>query len=237
MQHDKKSQALEALFVAWSNGETLSPLEFERLNSSAEYKEKIELINALSASGRAFDESIEVPSWDRASTFSGHNFEDSSKGVFSWWPQGMSAFAMSVSLVICTMFVFDLKLQWQEGSVKLLTATEQKQQWQQEQTQKLQQQMNTLINENRAQLTLAIKQLDANQTESTVSLANYLIESGRTERQEDLEHVVSIIQKQRAEDLMFFQSEIDELQYKLKVASLRRGNATTRDEQVAGAEE
>ncbi|MDA8621670.1 hypothetical protein N9L48_03390 [Psychrosphaera sp.] len=237
MQHDNKSHALEALFVAWSNGETLSPLELERLTNAKEYQDKIALITALSASGKAFDESIEVPSWDRAATYTNHQPKSLKKANLSWWSQGMSAVAMSVSLVVCFLFVFDLKLQWQDGEVNLLTSTEQKQLWQEEQSQHFQQQFNALINENNAQLTLAMKQLQNNQTESSVKLANYLIESGRTERQQDLEHVVSIIQKQRAEDLMFFQSEIDELQYKLKVASFERGSFTTREAQVAGAEE
>lgn len=215
MPHEK-NQSLEQLFFAWSNGEALSPLELEKLMASAEYQEKVHLIEMLKQQNEQIEQNFDVPKWDRGSTFVARPDKTS-----NWWQEsGMSMLAISFSLIVCVMFVFDLKVQWHEGSVQILTAQQQKMQWQKEQQAYLQDQVVLWNAQNQQQITNAIQQLEENQTQRTVKLANYLIDSSRTERKEDLQRFVTAIQEQRAADLRYFQSELGELQYKFQMAAL-----------------
>ena len=222
MLHEK-NQSLEQLFFAWSNGEALSPLELEKLMASSEYQEKVHLIEMLKQQNEQIEQSFDVPKWDRSSTFVSRPDKTS-----NWWQQSaMSVLAVSFSFIVCVMFVFDLKVQWHDGSVQLLTAQQQKLLWQKEQQVFIQNQVALWNEQNHQQIKDAITQLEENQTQRTVKLANYLIDSSRTERKEDLQRFVTAIQEQRAADLRYFQSELGELQYKFQMVALNSSNYNT----------
>ena len=216
MQHESHHNDITELFEKWLEGETLSPSEMQQIKASADYAEQIAMIESMQ-SGQAQMENTQVPKWDMDATFVDHsaNNKTANQGQ-GWFGQfnGMSLAAMTFSVIACGLLLLNLN--------NMHAANEQQQQLI---AQNIQQQLTQWSEHNQQVLTQTITTLQQQQQESSIKLANYLMENSRLERKEDLQRVVNIMQDQRQEDLRFVHAELSDMQYKLQVTALNARNA------------
>ncbi len=203
MQHETNSESLAALFEQWLDGKKLSNTELQSLKASSHWSEQMQIVNFMQES-KAEMEKAGVPDWDINSTFVNHNPRGNSG---FWQHNGLSLVAMTFSIAACGLLFFNM-----QHETNLAT----------QQQQQLTAQLNEWSQKNQQILASTIEKLQTQQTESSIKLANYLMENSRVERQEDLQRVVELIQSQREDDLRFVHAELSELQYQMQVTSLNR---------------
>jgi hypothetical protein len=216
MQHESHNNDLTELFEKWLEGETLSPAEMQRLKGSAHFTGQIAMIESMQ-SGQVQMENTQVPKWDKDATFVDHSAHSQTAGQSKGWfgqINGMSLAAMTFSVIACGLLFLNLN--------NMHAANAQQQQLI---AQNIQQQLTQWSEHNQQVLTNTITTLQQQQQESSIKLANYLMENSRLERQEDLQRVVNIMQDQRQEDLRFVHAELSDMQYKLQVTALNARNA------------
>lgn len=203
MQHETNSESLAALFEQWLDGKKLSNAELQSLKASSHWSEQMQIVSSMQES-QAEMEKAGVPDWDINGTFVNHN---PSRNTGFWQQNGLSLAAMTFSIAACGLLFFNM-----QHETNLAT----------QQQQQLTAQLNEWSQKNQQILASTIKKLQTQQTESSIKLANYLMENSRVERQEDLQRVVELIQSQREDDLRFVHAELSELQYQMQVTSLNR---------------
>ncbi len=228
MPHNTQEQVLESLFIAWSEGQTLTKSELAKLEASPVWSQKMVLINALNEERVAADESLNVPEWDIANSYT-HGVRLNQGHERSWWNNnGLSMLAMSCSILVACLFAFDMRISGSQLEAQQAKYLE----WQNEQKRQFQAELLRWTKDSNNELLNSLQKFEKKQSDNTAKLANYLIENSRIERQEDMQRIVQAIQNQRSEDLQYVQSEIENLQYKLSLAtynnnSIGNTNGTT----------
>ena len=160
---------------------------------------------------------VVVPKWNKEQGFEQHLKQP------SWWQiQGLSLTALTFSVFACVVMLFDLRLNVTEGSINLATNSYlQKQQIEQEFAQ-LEKRNNELIQ-------TRLDNFQANQQQNTAQLVNYVLNNSRVERQEDIQDMVSVIQQQREDDLLYLKQQFNDISYQIKRTRLSKTESKQND--------
>lgn len=231
MPHNE-SVNLEGLFYAWLAGESLSKEQLNQLKNDSEWAERMQVAENMKFHNQQFESSVKTPEWDRVSTYT-RSVVNQQKG----WLQTtlVPSLAMTFSVFACVVMLFDINLVKQEGQWQVLTGSDYREQWQQEQqaaittqiNHQLDQKLNDWYVQSSAHITNTFDKLETRQAENTTRLANYLLESSRAERQQDIQRVVHLLQSQQSEDLAYLEDEINRLQYQFRSANESRPSLST----------
>lgn len=238
MPHNE-SDNLERLFASWLSGEPISNEDLQSLKSHPEWAERIRVAENIESHNQQFEASINVPEWDTATTFTRNTRPRSTRGWLS--NTLMPTLAMTFSIFACVVMLFDLNLVHREGSWQVLTGEDYRAQWQKQQQAEMSAQLNERLNDWYLQssnhITMTFDKLEAQQTENTTRLANYLLTSSRTERQQDIQRMVQVLKAQQSEELAYLEDEISRLQYQFRVATEPRPSSTALTPPFAVSEE
>ncbi|KPH95248.1 hypothetical protein AMS58_07795 [Pseudoalteromonas porphyrae] len=178
---------LETLFEQWLDGKVLSDAQLQLLENDPEYKALMNQAQIWQQHSRDYKAEA-VPTWDRQSSMS----KISSAGVFNM----AGVWAVAASVMICSLiFLVMPKQQAPEllGQVAQQTQLLESQQKQIDQLQKIITAQNEL------------------QQQQMYQLAKEAIATGRVERQEDINSLITYIKTQRAQDQAYLRMQLNDL--------------------------
>ena len=178
---------LEVLFEQWLEGNVLSDAQLQQLENDPEYRALMSQAQVWQQHSREY-KAVPVPHWDRQSTMP----QVASAGEFG--AAGM--WAVAASVMICSL-VFLLMPQQQTPELLEQVA---------KQTQLLESQQKQID-----QLQKIITAQNELQQQQMYQLAKEAITTGRVERQEDLNSLLTYIKTQRAQDQAYLRMQLNDL--------------------------
>ena len=178
---------LEVLFEQWLEGNVLSDAQLQQLENDPEYRALMSQAQVWQQHSREY-KAVPVPHWDRQSTMP----QVAAAGVFG--AAGM--WAVAASVMICSL-VFLLMPQQQTPELLEQVA---------KQTQLLESQQKQID-----QLQKIITAQNELQQQQMYQLAKEAITTGRVERQEDLNSLLTYIKTQRAQDQAYLRMQLNDL--------------------------
>ncbi len=175
------------LFEQWLDGKVLSDKQLQQLENDPEYAALMSQAKVWQQHSRDY-KAVPVPTWDRQSTIS----QLSAVRVFSV----AGAWAVAASVMICSL-VFLLMPQQQAPELLDQVA---------KQTQLLESQQKQID-----QLQKIITAQNELQQQHMYQLAKEAITTGRVERQEDINSLITYIKTQRAQDQAYLRMQLNDL--------------------------
>jgi len=218
MTQPNNDKALQQLFDAWIDGETLSEQELFQLKMHPEWSLRMQTFEQMESLGTRADseESFDLPNWDKNAGF------DQYLAKPSWWQtQGTATLALCFSIFACVIMLFDVKLIHGEQGMQLVWSDQQQQEV-------LNEQFVQLAKMNNEQINQRLDKFQQLHKQNTAQMVSYVLENSRTERQEDIQDAVQMIQTQRSEDLDFLKQQFNDINYNIRLAS-RRSNRLAKD--------
>ncbi|BDF95612.1 MULTISPECIES: hypothetical protein [Pseudoalteromonas] len=178
---------LESLFEQWLEGNVLSDAQLQQLENDPEYRALMSQALVWQQHSREY-KAAPVPHWDRQSTMP----QLASAGVF-----GMAgAWAVAASVMICALVFLVMPKQQVPDLLEQVA----------KQTQLLESQQKQID-----QLQKIITAQNELQQQHMYQLAKEAIATGRVERQEDINNLISYIKTQRAQDQAYLRMQLNDL--------------------------
>jgi hypothetical protein len=208
-QHENYNNALAEQFERWMAGENLSEKELTELQMHPEWSERMMAVESMNRMAALAEQEIaSVPKWDRDSAFNTYLKKP------KWWQtQGLSVAAMCFSVFACMLLVFDVRVAMGPDGVRIASTDTM-------QRIELERKFNELARENNLAIQTRLDNFQAQQQQSTAQLVNYVLNSSRTERKEDIQDVVEVLQQQRESDMLFLRDQFKDVNYNLRMAKL-----------------
>jgi len=223
MTQPDNEKSLQQLFDAWTAGQTLSEQEMFQLKMHPEWSERMHVFQQLDTMAQDADLEISVPSWNRDAGFEQYLAQP------GWWQrQGMATVALCFSIFACFIMLFDVKLVQGEQGMQLVWSDAQQQQV-------LNEQFVELARSNNAQISQRLNEFQQMHKQNTAQMVSYVLENSRSERKEDIEDVVQMIQQQRTDDLDYLKQQFNDINYSIRLAT-RRNQRLANDVEHSDAE-
>lgn len=178
---------LETLFEQWLEGDVLSDAQLQQLENDPEYRALMSQAQVWQQHSREYN-TVPVPQWDRQSTMP-QVASESVFGVAGIW-------AVAASVMICALVFLVMP---QQQAPELLDQVA-------KQTQLLESQQKQID-----QLQKIITAQNELQQQQMYQLAKEAIATGRVERQEDINSLITYIKTQRAQDQAYLRMQLNDL--------------------------
>ncbi|WP_088329737.1 hypothetical protein [Lacimicrobium sp. SS2-24] len=175
--------------------------QFEQLiEQDREFAQRVELAGQLQQ--QATDYHLgPVPKWQPPI------MQRQPSGMTRWW--GWSPLSFATSMLAIVMVLFQVELRWHEQGVTLSFAG---QGTEQEIATQVAARLASFEEQQQVQLAQYRQDLQQQQQQSNMQLANYLLSSSRTERREDFAELIKFVNEQRSDDQLYFARQLNEFQ-------------------------
>jgi len=208
-----KEQALEKHFTNWLEGKPLN----KALEEDEQWLKRVHTANYV---GHQADITPEhkVPDWDR-----GAMFESDTKRWWQW--QGLPAMSMAFSMFAITLVLFKVELVFQPEGVLLSFAGS----ISENQDNKLSAMVDLRLKEFAAEQQVVLANyatdIQANQQDSNLQLASYIMGASRQERKEDMTDFIQYINEQRQDEKFDQKIKFQELEQKIQYQKTSQRNS------------
>jgi hypothetical protein len=200
------SQQFEVIFDALLAGEPVSEEDYQSLLAEPEWAERVSTFESMSKLGQQAEQEWQVPDWNRSAAFEQYLAKP------SWWQrQGMSAAALCFSIFACAVMVFDLKVNFTSGELQIGHDQVAQQTW-------MQQEFNQMALRNQQEIDQLLTNFEQKQNQNNAKLVNYVLDSSRSERREEITEFVQMLQQQRNDDMLYLKQEFQDINYNLRLA-------------------
>ncbi len=201
-QHDA-----ETLFNQWLDGQTLTEDERNILLEDDEYGKAYQAGNWMNTQSECYD-NTPVPNWNRASTFSHRQHKPTER---PWWQANILALSSMTMSAVAIMLVL-LNVQITSSDQGLLITLGDNQSHVEKQ---LNDRLEDFAAEQQTSLARYIESREQLQQQQTLQMVNYLVDTSRKERKEELNDLVSYINEQRYDDRQTYKHQIQTLKHQL----------------------
>ncbi|MGS0534465.1 hypothetical protein [Pseudoalteromonas sp. SaAl2] len=178
---------LESLFEQWLEGNVLSAAQLQQLENDPEYSVLMSQAQVWQQHSNAY-KTVPVPHWDRQSTMP----QFASVSVFSM----AGVWAVAASVMICSLIFLVMPKQ---QAPELLNQVAKQTQLLESQQKQIDQLQNIITAQNELQ------------QQHMYQLAKEAIATGRVERQEDLNNLLTYFKTQRAQDQAYLRMQLNDL--------------------------
>jgi len=205
-QHESiAAEQIEHNFERWLSGDNLTEQELLQLKMHPLWSERMLAFNDMKTlAENAGMGSVDVPSWNKNAAFDQYLRQP------NWWKsQGMAMTAMCFSLFACVVMLFDLRVNISNGGLTIASQ-------EQSQNKELSAEFARLARQNNELIQTRLDNFQLNQQQSTAQMVSYILENSRAERKEDILDVVSLIQRQRVDDLDYLKQQFRDISYSIK---------------------
>lgn len=224
-QPNSTEKELEQNFNLWIEGHDLTEAQLTQLQMHPVWSERMLSMSSLNLlAEQAEAEPMHVPNWNKDQGFNEYLRQP------SWWQsQGLSFAALTFSIFACFIMVFDIRVDVSDQGLRIASAEQIQNLQMEQQFAKLKQEMTT---HNDQQIQNRLDNFQMNQQQSTAQLVNYILGNSRTERKEDIQQVVELLQQQRKDDMLFLRDQFSDMNYNLQKAQFtnRDRNMMNRNE-------
>jgi transcriptional regulator with PAS, ATPase and Fis domain len=208
---DKQERQNEADFQRWLDGE-LTPeqsAKFEQgISDSPQFKARLATARFIEQQVYCYEEQP-VDEWDRGAAFV-HDKRP-------WWQwSGVPLLSMACSFLALTLVIFKVEFVIQDSGVLLTFGGDHQTVSSQQVEELMDQRLKDFAGEQQLVMANFTHELTQRQQDNNLQLANYIINTSRQERKQDMTDFISYINEQRKDDQFEQKMRFSQLEYNLQ---------------------